>query len=160
MAETLVEDLQLKPHPEGGFYRQTYHASKTIQAHGDKRYLATSIYYYLNSDDYSAWHRLKSDEMWHYYAGDGLTLHIIDDRGELTHIRMGNPSKNSELVAQALIPAGHWFSAEVECDNTYVLMGCTVSPGFDFADLEVGRCEALLAEFPQHNDILCRLTRE
>jgi uncharacterized protein len=159
MTQKIIIDLGLGPHPEGGYFKEVYRSSKKISTEQGERSLATSIYYYLESMDFSSWHRLKSDELWHYYSGDGLTIHKIDPEGKLTHVRLGDLSVDSGKEAQTIIPAGTWFAAEVDCVHSYILVGCTVFPGFDYADFELAKMEELIALFPQHEAIIRRLSR-
>lgn len=160
MTQNLIEKFNLAPHPEGGYFRRTYTASQKLGAVEKERSVGSAIYYYLDSDDFSAWHRLNSDEMWHYYAGSGLTVHVISPEGELTHIRIGDPTQGEDEIPQFVVPAGHWFAAEVGCDNTYGFVGCTLFPEYDEASFELADREKLSAKFPQHKDIIHRLTRE
>lgn len=158
-----IEQLDLQPHPEGGWYREVYRAAESISASalparfaGD-RCFCTSIYFLLAGEHFSALHRIKQDELWHFYAGDGLTVHSIDPAGEYRAQRLGAHPERGELF-QYMVPAGGWFGANVEPDG-YALVGCTVAPGFDFADFEMAERAALIAEFPEHRAIIERLTR-
>ena len=144
-ARQWIERLQLQKHPEGGYYRETY---RSEQQFGD-RACSTAIYFLLPADEISALHRIKSDEVWHFYAGDELQIHILEPRTTLT-IGPGH--------FQAVVPAGCWFGATVE--RGCALVGCTVSPGFDFRDFEMADRAALLQQFPQHRSLIERLTRE
>lgn len=147
-----INKLGLHPHPEGGFYRETYRASLHVQAHGGTRSASTAIYFLLESDQCSALHRIKSDEVWHFYAGAPLSIVLIhaDGRTETKVIGDG--------AFQAVVPAGCWFGARVEQRNAYALAGCTVAPGFDFADFEIGTRTGLISRYPQHEDIIRALT--
>ncbi|WP_027882186.1 cupin domain-containing protein [Meiothermus rufus] len=158
------DQLSLEPHPEGGFYRQTYIAQESIpQACLPSRYrgqraFSTAIYFLLEYPDFSAFHRLKSDEIWHFYAGQPLHLWQISPQGQLKHLRLG-PDPSQGQVFQAVVPAGHWFAASLEAPGSYALVGCTVAPGFDFADLELASRTALAEQFPQHRALIEKLTR-
>jgi len=158
-----IEELVLQPHPEGGWYKEVYRSSEEIDAAGlperfdGVRSFSTAIYFLLAGDNFSAFHRIKSDEMWHFYAGDGLMVQIIAPNGDLSAIKLGNQPKAGETF-QGVVPAGSWFAAEPK-GGGYGLVGCTVAPGFDFADFEMADRDELQAEFPQHRELIRRLTR-
>lgn len=154
-AEYWIERLGLKPHPEGGYYAQTYRAAQTLP---NGRPVATAIYFLLEHDNFSALHRLSSDEMWHFYAGDPLTVHLIEPEGSYRTLRLG-PGLEPGQSFQGVVPAGCWFGATVERPGGYALVGCTVAPGFDFADFELAEREALTRLYPQHRTLIERLTR-
>jgi uncharacterized protein len=159
-----IATLGLAPHPEGGFYRETYRAAETIAADhlparfGGARACSTAIYFLLGGDQVSALHRIRSDEVWHFYAGSPLTLTLIHPDGRLEAARLGPAPERGEHF-QVLVPAGCWYGAEVEDPAGYALVGGTVAPGFDFADFELADRAALLARFPEHRDVIVRLTR-
>lgn len=155
----LIRHLDLKRHPEGGYYRQTYKSTTEVSLPQGERAVGSAIYYYLESNDFSAWHRLRSDELLHHYAGDRLIIYVIDHDGKLQHLNLGNPI-DTQSQAQILVPAGHWFAAEVDHKSSYSLIGCTVFPGFEFLDCEIATKEYLLTQYPQHADIIRRLTRD
>lgn len=156
--ETWVEQLDLLPHPEGGFYKETYRSSDQIELArlDSSRSLATGIYFLITAGNFSAFHRIKSDEMWHYYAGDPLIVHMIYPTGEYTNMRIGRDLTRGEFP-QGVVPAGVWFASETL--GEYSLVGCTVSPGFDFQDFELATSDALSQLFPAHREIIERLTR-
>ena len=159
-----IASLKLAPHPEGGFYRETYRAAETIEAahlperFGGGRVHSTAIYFLLPGDQISALHRIKSDEVWHFYAGTTLTLTLLHPDGRLEAHRLGPRPERGEAF-QALVPAGCWYGARVDDPASYALVGGTVAPGFDFADFELAERAALLARFPEHRDTIVRLTR-
>jgi predicted cupin superfamily sugar epimerase len=159
-----IELLQLRPHPEGGYFRETYRSAETIAKDalparfGGDRAFSTAIYYLLAGSDFGALHRIRQDEVWHYYDGAGLTVHVIDPGGNYSAIRLGRDLPAGE-VPQAVVPAGHWFGATVTDSRSYGLAGCMVAPGFDFADFEMPSRQELLALFPQHREVIVRLTR-
>jgi hypothetical protein len=157
-----INHLRLNRHPEGGWFVETYHATETIPAdalptrfHGARSF-CTAIHFLLEQGDFSALHRLKSDELWHFYAGSPLTVHIITPTGEFREIRLGGTPEQGECF-QAIVPAGCWFGAETS--GKYSLVGCTVAPGFDFSDFEMAEQNALTALFPQHAALITRMTR-
>ena len=148
----LISSLELEPHPEGGWFRETYRADESFSGQdlparfsGDRAF-STAIYFLLAKDHFSCLHRIRSDEVWHFYCGTTLTIHSISPVGQLHQIRLGPDLGNGE-VFQATVPAGAWFGAEVTGPGDYALVGCTVSPGFDFSDFEMGDRDRLLAEF-------------
>ncbi len=155
-AEFWIKQLGLTKHPEGGYYRETYRASGKINVHGERNY-STAIYFLLNKSDISKLHRLKSDEIWHFYEGSSLTIFAIDQQGELSKIKLGLNTDRGE-VFQVVIKAGTWFGARLNDRAGYVLVGCTVSPGFDFQDFELAKREELVSLFPQHKKIIEELT--
>lgn len=158
-----IEKLGLVAHPEGGFYRETYRAAETIDTRhlpsrfGGARAFSTSIYFLLPGDQVSRLHRIKSDEVWHFYAGGALTLSLIHPDGRLEHRRLGADAERGEAF-QAIVPAGSWYGAAVDDRASFALVGGTVAPGFDFADFELAERTALLAAFPAHRETIVRLT--
>lgn len=159
----IVDALDLKPHPEGGFYKETYRSQGEInldalgEQYSGKRNYSTCIYFMLTSGNFSAFHRIKQDEIWHFYEGSPISLHTISKEGNYQKNKIGNNLDKGE-VPQYVVPGGDWFAAEVEEKDSYALVGCTVSPGFDFDDFELTPREELLSKFPQHQDIIKRLT--
>ena len=129
-AAEVIARLELKPHPEGGHYRETFRDAR-VDAGG--RALSTAIYFLLARGERSHWHRIDAVEIWHYCAGSTLTLQIADDSGQ-RHLRLG-PDLSAGEVPQAIVPAGAWQAAETTGDWT--LVGCTVAPGFEFAKFEL-----------------------
>lgn len=159
-----IEKYNLLPHPEGGYYAETYRASETFaqtalpaRFSGDRAF-STGIYFLLESHNFSAFHRIQADEMWHFYAGEALEVFVIDPKtGELNVIRLGNNPENGETF-QAVVPAGAWFGSRPASGSKYALVGCTVAPGFDFADFEMAECAALSQLYPQHAGLIAELT--
>jgi predicted cupin superfamily sugar epimerase len=159
-----IERLNLRPHPEGGWFRETYRSTEIIRREhlpprftGD-RCFATAIYYLLQGDDFSALHRIRQDEGWHFYDGAPLTLHLIDPEGASSTCLLGRDPESGE-APQALAPAGWLFAATVNDRTSYSLVGCTVAPGFDFADFELVDRGRLLQQYPQHRGVIEKLTR-
>lgn len=144
----------MKPHPEGGCYQETYRAAGKIA--GLDRNFSTAIYYLLPRGARSRLHRLKWDELFHFYLGDPLILVKIFPDGKVEKLRLGHDVL-SGCALQHVIPAGTWFGAYPDDGSEYCLIGCTVAPGFDFADFEVGEREALLELFPQARPVIDRL---
>lgn len=154
----------MKSHPEGGYFAEVFKSNclvKSIHSQDYKnetRSAGTSIYYLLNKNDFSAWHRLKSDELWHYYKGSAIKIHIINSQGMLTTYLLGDTLKNNLSVFQVTIPSGCWFAAELEDKTSYGFIGCTVNPGFKFKDFELADRALLSNQFPQHEKMITLLT--
>ena len=147
--EELVERYRLAPHPEGGWYRETYRAVRTVP--GTNRSVCTAILYLLAAGQRSRLHRIDSDELWHFYRGD--PLHVVElVPGAPARIHVLSPDS-----PQVLIPAGSWFGAMLAPGSRWTLAGCTVSPGFEFSSLEIGRTDELLAEFPLAKETILAL---
>ena len=159
-----VARLGLERHPEGGYYRETYRSAEQIAGDalpdrfGGPRSFSTAIYFLLEGHDVSALHRIRSDEVWHFYTGAPLTVHTIAPDGAYSAVRLGRNAAAGETF-QAVVPAGCWFGASVDPPGTYALVGCTVAPGFAFEDFELGDRADLIARYPQHRAIIERLTR-
>lgn len=160
-AEQWAAHIGMTPHPEGGWYKETYRATGAFEPQGfdGGRSFCTAIYFLLTSDVFSAFHRIRSDEVWHFYAGDGFTVHEIAADGVYTAHRLGSDPDQGESF-QLVIPAGSWFASEVTPGGAYGLVGCTVAPGFDFRDFEMAKREALLSQFQEHSEMITRLCRD
>jgi uncharacterized protein len=158
-----IEKLKLTKHPEGGAFCEPYRSSLKIEKQnlpgsfqGDRN-ISTSIYFLLQRDEFSAFHRIASDELWHFYFGDPLTIFEIDtESGKLILHKLGSDFDNGETF-QTTIKAGNWFASKTTKD--YSLAGCTVAPGFDFADFELAERNKLINNYPQHGDLITLLTR-
>lgn len=159
-AEDWIKKLDMQPHPEGGHFRETYRSTLKMAYPGftGNRNVSTGIYFLLERGNFSAFHRIKSDEMWHFYAGDGVTIYVIDQSGELNTIKLGLNIEKGE-VPQAVVKAGNWFASEVSDKGEFALVGCTVSPGFEFEDFEMGNRANLLGTYPDHSELIMKLTR-
>ncbi|MEW5803427.1 MAG: cupin domain-containing protein [bacterium] len=180
-----ITKLNLERHPEGGYFRQTYRSRETIAQSAlpcrftADRPISTAIYYLLGADDFSAFHSIKSDELWHFYCGDALTIYTIDQNGKCSHIRLGSDLECGE-VFQSVVEAECWFGAAIESGVAagsishpsrrsrdvsshagfgYSLVGCTVAPGFDFCDFRLADRRELLERYPEHRLIIEKLTR-
>ncbi|WP_299606820.1 cupin domain-containing protein [uncultured Aquimarina sp.] len=160
----IVAKLDMKPHPEGGFYKETYRSDGVIPKNAleDKfsgaRNYCTGIYFLLTSENFSAFHRIQQDEMWHFYGGSSLYVHVIDANGLYTCHAVGMNLDEGEKP-QLVVPAGCWFASSVKENNHYSFVGCTVSPGFDFEDFELAERNKLIQEFPAHKETITRYTR-
>jgi predicted cupin superfamily sugar epimerase len=179
-----IEQLDLQPHPEGGFYRETYRSPHMVATQGlpdrfsGDRSLATAIYYLLRAEDVSRLHRLRADEIWYFHAGNPLILHQIHPEGAYRRVRLGlNPVAGR--VPQHVVPAGCWFGAEIagaevtdaefandenggskpaETDTGgFCLVSCSLAPGFDFADFDLADREFMLSNWPQHAALIEKL---
>ncbi|NKJ49530.1 hypothetical protein CIC12_22910 [Burkholderia sp. SG-MS1] len=158
--DELIRRFDLKPHPEGGFFNETYRSVQRVIRDGGStqhRSASTAIYYLLCDGAHSAWHRIRSDEVWHFYAGEPLNVHVLDASGALVTHKLGNALAHHDAVFQAVVPAGLWFAAECADPATFALVGCTVAPGFEFSEFEIGDVDALKAEHPQHAGMIARL---
>jgi predicted cupin superfamily sugar epimerase len=163
-AQYWIDKLELIPHPEGGYYRKTYRAELAIAREAlpsqftGPRLISTAIYFLLERENFSAFHRLRSDELWHFYAGTSLVVHVIEPDGGYSEISIGgNPDAGESL--QAVVKAGCWFASRVRNPGSFALAGCTVSPGFDFEDFELAKRSELVALYPHHREIIEQLTR-
>jgi predicted cupin superfamily sugar epimerase len=156
-ARALIDALGLKEHPEGGFYRETFRAPLGVTAPWGERAASTAIYFLLPAGSLSALHRVRSDEVWHFYAGDPVDLHVIDEAtGRHAVHRLGSRLLAGERP-QLVVPAGLWQAA-VAAGPRYALCGCTVAPGFDFADFEMPARPDLLRRFPALSSLVESLT--
>lgn len=162
-----INHLQLRPHPEGGFFSETYRSAERVQPQGlpprftAARSFSTSIYFLLKQSAFSALHRLKADELWHFYTGHRLLIDMLLPDGSLRRHVLG-PDPGRGEAFQAVVPAGCWFGSRVESHEpeAYALVGCTVAPGFDFADFELANRADLIAQYPQREAFIRSLTRE
>jgi hypothetical protein len=159
----IIQRLKLRPHPEGGYFKETYRSKGEIDKNSlglefsGKRSYSTCIYFLLTSEKFSAFHRLRQDEIWHFYDGSPISLHIISPSGKYSNHLIGMNLENGQ-VPQFVVPGGSWFAAEIPENNQYSLIGCTVSPGFDFEDFELKSRAELTSMFPDHENIISRLT--
>ena len=164
-ANYYVTKLGMEPHPEGGFYKRTFESEEQTSdqelsvAFEGKRKLYTSIFFLLGSKDISHLHRLKSDELWYYHAGSPLTIHVIDEKGNYKESKLGINLDEGE-IPQVLVPKNSIFGSSVRDEDTFSLVGCMVSPGFEFQDFELFTQEELLAKYPQHKDVIMKLAYE
>ncbi|MGB0166607.1 MAG: cupin domain-containing protein [Luteibaculum sp.] len=165
MIKELVKRFELEPHPEGGFFKESYRSSQLVNTSGlanfpeeQQRNVSTGIYFLLTAANFSAFHKIRSDEMWHFYAGDPLEIIVIDPNTEILKTKLlGSPSQG--LTPQLTVAANCWFASKVHQGGDYSFVGCTVAPGFDFKDFELAQREKLIAQYPQHTSIIKELTR-
>jgi len=163
-AQRIVRRYELKPHPEGGYYREVYRSQLAVEHPGipsdtpSTRAAGTFIYYLLADDQISAFHRVKwTDEIWHLYAGGPLELHLIDEDGDHRVVTLTTALGDGEPCA--VVPSGWWQAARLPPGARWAFAGCSVAPGFDFRDFELPRTDDLLARFPKHAALIRALTR-
>ncbi len=164
-AQELIERLHLSPHPEGGYYRETYRSSESVEQdalpsrYGGARSFGTAVYYLLTAETFSAIHRVKTDEVWHFYCGDSAELLQLlpDGSGFLT--TLGSDVERG-MQLQVVVPWGTWQGARLVQGGQYALLGTTVAPGFEFTDFQLGcRDELLHAYDASFKDVIIALTR-
>lgn len=163
-AQELIAHFDMQAHPEGGWFKETYRSKEAIEAtalpdrFSGSRFFSTAIYFLLEQGNFSAFHRIKSDECWHFYAGGTLDLYMIHENGSFEHVVIGNrPEKKQHF--QFVVPAGCWFASRPSVDSVFSFVGCTVAPGFDFNDFELAEKELLCNSFPQHSELISTLCR-
>ncbi|HEX6848983.1 MAG TPA: cupin domain-containing protein [Chitinophagaceae bacterium] len=163
IAEQLIRKYNLEPHPEGGWYKQTYKSNEQIAAgalperFGASRVFSTAIYFLLEKGNFSAFHRIKSDECWHFYGGDPLLIYVLDESGNVNIIALGNDFEYQSF--QYVVPANCWFACMPAPQSEYCFAGCTVSPGFEFEDFELADANGLVKMYPQHERLIRMLSR-
>lgn len=163
-ADYFIQKLDMIPHQEGGFYKEIEASNQNTPVHEDGREtqeirkLWTSIYFLLRDGEVSNFHRLKSDEMWYYHAGSSLTIYMINPNGELITQELGLDVEKGEQP-QVLVPKGYIFGSGMNKEG-YALVGCMVSPGFDFRDFELFDQADLLEKYPQYKETIVKLSRK
>ncbi len=161
--EYWIEKLNLKQHPEGGFYTEMYRSTEFIpktvlpNRFENDHCFGTAIYFLLRSEDISAFHKIKSDELWFFHAGSAVEVVFLDQFGTHSYF-IGSDFEKGESF-QLVVPANTWFGAKVIQPNSYVLVSCTVSPGFEFQDFELGNRAELIHQFPESEKTIKLLTR-
>ncbi len=161
-ARALVDTLGLAAHPEGGYYRETFRSPLALRglpwvASDGERSASTAIYFLLPGGVFSAFHRVIADEVWHHYQGDAVLLHTLGEAEGHQVIRLGSDVGAGERP-QHVVRGGVWQAA-VAMGERYALCGCTVAPGFDFADFVMPSREDLTAAFPAQADVIATFTR-
>jgi uncharacterized protein len=158
-----INHLKLTKHIEGGYFSEVYQSklllniSQLPENFTAPRHCCTHIYFLLEKNQFSALHRIKSDELWHFYAGDPLVVYEIDINGKLTKHLLGQNPEKHQLFTN--VKAGSWFGARLHENEEYALVGCTMSPGFDYADFELADKNILTRQFPQHTALIESLCR-
>jgi len=163
--EEIITSLELLPHPEGGYYKETYRSTGNIQVdslaknYNGKRSYSTCIYFLLTSTEFSAFHKIRQDEIWHFHEGSPIRLHTISEAGNHQEHCIGTNFSEGQKP-QLVVAGNHWFAASVIEENSYALVSCTVSPGFDFSDFVLPSREELSRKFPQHAPLIHQYTIE
>ena len=161
----IIEKLALEPHPEGGFFREIHRSDHQVTPHhvrynGEQRQAGTLIYYLLQEENYSAWHRIKSDETWHFHKGSAIHLHIIDPEYNFKTIVLGDPFVTAGAAFHAVAEAGVWFAAELVDKASFGLVSCSVYPSFEFKDFELASetvINVLIERYPKHEKLIRKL---
>ena len=162
--QQLIQQFALQQHPEGGWYKETYKSTELLplaalpQRFNGDRSFSTAIYFLLEQGNFSAFHKIKSDECWHFYTGEPLVVYIISQQGALDIIELGNDI-NKGHVFQYVVPANCWFASRPAAESNFCFVGCTVAPGFDFEDFDLADAAELSKLYPQHRDIIHELCR-
>ena len=161
-ADEIIHKLNLEAHPEGGYFKETYRSSGFVskdnlgtEYSGDRNY-STAIYFLLKSGEFSAFHKIHQDEGWHFYSGSPITIHMLHPDGGYEAVTLHNELDNG-FEPQFVVPGGSWFAAEVIVPESFALVGCTVSPGFDFRDFEMAKRDTLEGMYPDQKEIISRL---
>jgi uncharacterized protein len=163
-SDIIIKKLGLIPHPEGGYYKETYRSQEIIDGpalpnrYSGSRNISTSIYYMLHGNQISHFHKLKSDEIWHFYMGSPAIIHCFNNDGYSKTI-VGNDIGHGKLP-QFIIKAETWFAAEVEDKNNFFLVGCTVAPGFNFEDFTLASRKELQNKYPAYKDLIIKFTND
>ena len=162
-SQDYIKQLNLSPHPEGGYFSEIYRSSEIINKsalpsrYADDRCFATLIYFLLEDNQISAFHILNSDEIWHHLDGGPIDIHMINTEGVYSKITLGKDLPAGE-IPQFVIPRNTWFAAGLKNAGSFVLVGCTVCPGFEFDDFRLGERSNLLLKFPEHSDLIKKFT--
>lgn len=154
--EYLIGHFRMTRHPEGGYFVETYRSHELVERSAlperfsGNRTFSTAIYFLLVGDEFSSFHRIKSDETWHFYAGVACEVVMIAPDGTLSVVLLGNEPEKGHCF-QFTVPAGYWFASACTNPDAFSFVGCTVAPGFDFSDFELAKQEELITMFPQHS---------
>ncbi len=154
--DEIIRALDLKPHPEGGFFAETYRSAAGTGR--PVRPLATAIYYLLTADSFSEMHRLPSDEIFHFYLGDAVEMLQLFPDGSGTRVRLGTNLAAGERP-QVVVPAGVWQGSTLAPGGRFALLGTSMSPGFDYADYCAGQREELVRVYPRFREAILARTR-
>lgn len=161
----LIDKFQLLPHPEGGWYKETYRSADSIEHHAlpesfkGSRNFSAAIYFLLESGNFSAFHRISGDECWHFYAGERLDLYVLYPNGSMEEIHIGSDIEHGECF-QYVVPGGCWFASRPAASSSFCFVGCTTAPAFDFADFELAVAADLVTVYPQHESLIRSLCRQ
>lgn len=155
--------LKLGAHVEGGYFSTFYrsqHKIVSMDKRKEERCAGSSIYFLLEKGDFSSWHRIQSDEIWHYYdGGSAVNIYHIDEAGKIKTQILGAPYRVCGATFQVVMKANVWFAAELCDPSSFALMGCTVSPGFEYKDFELGKRDELIQQYPELSEMIIKLTR-
>lgn len=153
-----ISQLNLQPHPEGGYYKEVFRSADRVQRAGSDvlRHVCTSIYYLLENTEYSGFHRIKSDEIWYFHKGVPLHIHVITASGEHQILELSDASAGRLSM---VVPAGLWFAAEIPSKEGYALVSCAVAPGFEFSEFEMADRAELQKTYPAYAELFDRLCR-
>jgi predicted cupin superfamily sugar epimerase len=164
-SQQLIDKYRLRSHPEGGYYLETYRSKEMIPSDAlpDRfkggRSFSTSIYFLLEGKQFSAFHRIQADELWHFYDGVGLHIYVIYPDGIGDVLKLGDDLANGYSF-QHIVPSGSWFASKPADENGFSFVGCTVAPGFDFADFELADKRQLIKQYPEHEEWISNLCYE
>jgi predicted cupin superfamily sugar epimerase len=162
-ADFWIKNLQLNKHIEGGWYSEVYRSALVFGKEqlpgvfGSERNACTHIYFLLQKNGFSAFHRIKSDELWHFYDGDPLIIYEIGTDGKMKEHLLGKDIEKGHSLF-CVIKGSNWFASKVADGGEYGLVGCTVAPGFDFSDFELAEKNVLIRQYPQYTDLINRMT--
>ena len=156
-ADDLIKKLNLLPHPEGGYYRETYRSEQSVSFNGKVRNAGTAIYFLLKDSEISHFHRVASDELWLFHQGQSIELYVLTKTGELEIHNLGNDLEKDELP-QIVVKAGNWFAAKLKNEEGYSLVSCIVTPGFEFSDFELAKKDDLLSQIPEYDKVINKLS--
>lgn len=153
-ASKLIQELYLKPHPEGGYYKETYRGETKIELEEHKiRNSSTAIFYMLTNEDKSHFHKVLSDEIWLFHQGETIVIYEIDQKGELIAHLLGINFEKGE-APQIVIPKGNWFAAQIQSKTGFSLVSCIVAPGFEFEDFILADKQEMLRQYPKYLGII------
>ena len=155
---SLTKKYNLLPHPEGGFYSQTFKSDLSVTAPFGPRSASTAIYFLITPGSVSRLHRLQADEVWHFYLGDPMTIIELKPDGSTCSTILGSDIINTNQVCQHVVRAGTWFGSYPNEGSHYSFVGCTVAPGFEFEDFEMGSRKKLVGEYGEVEEEIVRLT--
>jgi uncharacterized protein len=162
-ADDVIKMLNLKPHPEGGYFIEIkksdefFPAKSLPERYKGERAFYTSIYYMLVGENKSHFHKVNSDETWYFHTGSSVTIHMLSETNGYSKVILGNNVLENEHL-QFTVPQGVWFSAELNDKNSFGLFSCNVAPGFEYADFELGKREHLIKLFPDYEKVINELT--
>jgi predicted cupin superfamily sugar epimerase len=163
--DDIIKQLGLRPHPEGGYFSETYRSDETLNGqtlpsrYGSKRSMGTAIYFLLTAESCSVMHRIKSDEIFHFYMGDPVTMLQLYPDGTSKVVTLGSDLLQGQQP-QVIVPKNIWQGSFIAPGGSYALLGTTVAPGFEFEDFEYGRRKELIEQYPSEKQKLIRLTRD